>query len=86
MNFEKSGFMPTDCGLKHVESDTFNHLIKIHSLAATNPGQFNQFLLAMCKQKDFKTSPSPSQECHTQFYYGNATLAVFFLPGFRPLE
>ena len=86
MNFEKTQFMPTDCGLKRVESDTFYHLIKIHSLAATNPGQFNQFLLAMCKQKDFKTSPSPPQECHTQFYYGNATLAILFHAGFRPLE
>lgn len=57
--------MPTDRGLKHVDSDTLYHLIKIQSLAATNPGQFNQFLLAMCKQKDLKTSPSPSRECHT---------------------
>lgn len=57
--------MPADHGLKHVENDTLYHLIEIQSLAATNPGQFNQFLLAMCKPKDFRTSPSPVQECHT---------------------
>lgn len=65
--------MPTDHGLKHVESDTLYHLIKIQSLAAINPGLFNQFLQAVCKQKDFRTSPSPSRECHTLFYYENAT-------------
>lgn len=41
MHLEKTQFMPTDCGLKRVQSDTFYHLIKIHSLAATNPRQFN---------------------------------------------
>lgn len=58
-------FMRTDHGLKHVESDTLHHLIKSQSLAATYPGQFNQFLRAVCKQEDFRTSPSPSRECHT---------------------
>lgn len=69
--WKKMWFMRTDHGLKHIESDTLYRLIKIQSLAATNTGQFNKFLLAMCKQKDFKTSPS--RECHTLFYYENAT-------------